>query len=889
MIKLFLFCSIFFINIYANELKFNSQILRGELENGFKYYILRPTNSNKQSFIHLRVEVGSGIEDKSERGFAHFIEHLSSIAMMKNLNNGKNSVNFSPFFNAHTSLEKTTYEFQTSDNLNDINLALKAFFDTLSTLNVDEKEFENEKKVVASEALFLSDKTAQNERLNFYYKGCDYENKAPIGDIDLIKKSNFKDVRNFYYKHYVAPNLTLLISSNLDSVLIEKMIENYFINLPKAKKHAYEFNINFRNKTEIFYSNLDEINFYIEEKKHKINDEKSYENMLLSRLLSVVFSKIYDDFDSSGEYFRLNLAGKKTLNVFNIKLNNENKFDELDRFLSVMKFLYKGVDEEIFLFAKQELLREIFKRNSALKRINSNDEFDELIGNLENKITPISQRDELNLSVKIINNLTIEKFNIFIKNLFDNRGKIYEIPDDLKINLDDILRIYNNAKQYDFIKNSSKIIEIPKTNQEPIQIKSINFNRQTKAYEILFFNNLRLFFRPAKTDGKVYISALNSIGLNRAKNQQISKMAVSLSNRVGILNLNKDSLNKLLKGGIFIKNIDDLSTKYFIQIDTKNIKTAFEILHAHMLQTPQISSKEFNIFKQELQKDYKKSLKNMRENYLRKLNEIYYLNNHTFENIDPKDLKKNTLDEVLKSNFSNEQEFIFFIVGDLSFSDLKPLLQKYIATLPSPKFDINFGYDNIKSIDKKYVFKYNFNPLKRDEVDIFFKNNNAKFNMREKEIYQAAIHILKIYLNEKSRTTNSEDKIYSISLNGSIIKSDTAKSFARLSFICDANQGERSADFIIESIQNLFNLNEQYLRDYKKIAILRAKKDAKNPQIMLDNLINTYLLNYEILDEQNHLNLINSLTLNEIQDAIKRHFSNGDFFIGIYGFNDFKL
>ena len=58
---------------------------------------------------------------------------------------------------------------------------------------------------------------------------------------------------------------------------------------------------------------------------------------------------------------------------------------------------------------------------------------------------------------------------------------------------------------------------------------------------------------------------------------------------------------------------------------------------------------------------------------------------------------------------------------------------------------------------------------------------------------------------------------------------------------------------------------------------------------MLDNLINTYLLNYEILDEQNHLNLINSLTLNEIQDAIKRHFSNGDFFIGIYGFNDFKL
>jgi len=91
------------------------------------------------------------------------------------------------------------------------------------------------------------------------------------------------------------------------------MIENYFINLPKAKKHAYEFNINFRNKTEIFYSNLDEINFYIEEKKHKINDEKSYENMLLSRLLSVVFSKIYDDFDSSGEYFRLNLAGKKTL------------------------------------------------------------------------------------------------------------------------------------------------------------------------------------------------------------------------------------------------------------------------------------------------------------------------------------------------------------------------------------------------------------------------------------------------------------------------------------------------------------------------------------------------------------------------------------------------
>jgi zinc protease len=58
-------------------LPFDSTVLRGRLPNGLRYLVRRNTLPEKRAELRLVVDAGSILEDDSQLGVAHFVEHMA--------------------------------------------------------------------------------------------------------------------------------------------------------------------------------------------------------------------------------------------------------------------------------------------------------------------------------------------------------------------------------------------------------------------------------------------------------------------------------------------------------------------------------------------------------------------------------------------------------------------------------------------------------------------------------------------------------------------------------------------------------------------------------------------------------------------------------------------
>jgi zinc protease len=71
------------VNIYGelglptDAVPFMKKVRRGTLPNGLRYYILKNDKPKDRAYLTLAVNAGSVLEDESERGIAHFVEHMA--------------------------------------------------------------------------------------------------------------------------------------------------------------------------------------------------------------------------------------------------------------------------------------------------------------------------------------------------------------------------------------------------------------------------------------------------------------------------------------------------------------------------------------------------------------------------------------------------------------------------------------------------------------------------------------------------------------------------------------------------------------------------------------------------------------------------------------------
>ena len=131
----------------------------GKLSNGLTYYIRHNNWPENRANFYIAQKVGSIQEEESQRGFAHFLEHMAFNGSDHFKGNSliewcrANGIEFGADLNAYTSIDQTVYNIDNvpTQRPGAIDTCLIILRDWSTGLTLDQKEIENERGVIHEE------------------------------------------------------------------------------------------------------------------------------------------------------------------------------------------------------------------------------------------------------------------------------------------------------------------------------------------------------------------------------------------------------------------------------------------------------------------------------------------------------------------------------------------------------------------------------------------------------------------------------------------------------------------------------------------------------------------------------------------------------------------
>ena len=219
----------------------------GTLPNGLRYYIRENRQPQGRAELRLAVNVGSVLEDDDQLGLAHFVEHMSFNGtrhfpkqdigtFMQSL-----GMRFGAHVNAHTSFDETVYELQIpTGDAAVVDRSLLILEDFARDVSFDPVEIDKERGVVLEEwrlGLGASERI-RNAQLPLLLAGSRYAERNPIGSPDVIQNVSYDRVRQFYADWYRPDLMAVVAVGDFDKSTMEARIRSHFrsIQAPSSPK-----------------------------------------------------------------------------------------------------------------------------------------------------------------------------------------------------------------------------------------------------------------------------------------------------------------------------------------------------------------------------------------------------------------------------------------------------------------------------------------------------------------------------------------------------------------------------------------------------------------------------------------------------------------------------
>ncbi len=216
------------------------------LPNGFTYY-LYPTESDEIE-LRLIVNVGSIQEEESERGYAHFIEHMAfsstdnfpNESVMDQFNNMGLEMGYHA--NAFTDYTRTVYQVSLPNNENIIP-TLKWLSDIPDGIHFNDEEIFKEVDIIHGEWRFdnIKEKPWSMKLYDALLHNSVYENKDPIGTKSSLDKVTPEKLKRFYERWYQPNRMKLVIVGGINQENMVSQLQQLFSSDVKNRPAAYQF------------------------------------------------------------------------------------------------------------------------------------------------------------------------------------------------------------------------------------------------------------------------------------------------------------------------------------------------------------------------------------------------------------------------------------------------------------------------------------------------------------------------------------------------------------------------------------------------------------------------------------------------------------------------
>ena len=207
-------------------------------------YVIRQNATPKgTALVRMQVDAGSLDESDSERGYAHYVEHMAFNGstnvpegeMVKLLE--RHGLAFGADTNASTGFERTTYMLDLPRNDPELlDIALMLMRETASELTFSPAAVARERGVIQAEKRDRNTYALRNveDQLTFAFPGSKVAQRLPIGTDETLRNATAEGLKAFWQREYVPERTTLYIIGDFDPGLVEQKIQAKFDDWRKA-------------------------------------------------------------------------------------------------------------------------------------------------------------------------------------------------------------------------------------------------------------------------------------------------------------------------------------------------------------------------------------------------------------------------------------------------------------------------------------------------------------------------------------------------------------------------------------------------------------------------------------------------------------------------------
>ena len=210
----------------------------GKLDNGLTYYIRHNNWPEHRANFYIAQKVGSIQEEESQRGLAHFLEHMCFNGTKHFPGNEvmryceSIGVQFGRDLNAYTSIDQTVYNISNVPTARQsaLDSCLLILSDWANQLTLDPKEIDEERGVIHEEWRLRTSATNRMFERNLpkLYPGSKYGERFPIGLMSVIDNFKPKELRDYYEKWYHPTNQGIIVVGDVDVDHVEAQIKALF-------------------------------------------------------------------------------------------------------------------------------------------------------------------------------------------------------------------------------------------------------------------------------------------------------------------------------------------------------------------------------------------------------------------------------------------------------------------------------------------------------------------------------------------------------------------------------------------------------------------------------------------------------------------------------------
>ena len=221
----------------ADPLPIGPQVMVGQLPNGLTYYIQKNNRPEKRLELRLAVKAGSILEDEDQLGLAHVVEHM---AFNGSTNFKKHELvsylqsiglKFGADLNAYTSFNETVYILPIpTENPDNIKKGFLVLQDWAQGVSFNDADIDLERAIVLEE---LRLGKGVQDRMNKVllpkiFSGSLYAKRLPIGTEESIKGFTYEAIKRFY-KDWYRPNLmAVAVVGDIEPAAAKALVEAHF-------------------------------------------------------------------------------------------------------------------------------------------------------------------------------------------------------------------------------------------------------------------------------------------------------------------------------------------------------------------------------------------------------------------------------------------------------------------------------------------------------------------------------------------------------------------------------------------------------------------------------------------------------------------------------------